>query len=113
MSPRPDDEIKARAKRLGLFGLLSRWDDFAEQPWVATLLQCEESERGKRSLGRRLHSARLGAFKPMADFDWKWPRVIDKDAIEDLLKLSFLEQAAGSGALAIAEPAMPTFSVDE
>jgi DNA replication protein DnaC len=90
---KPDDEIKARARRLGLFGLLARWEDLADQPWIRTLLDAEETERGKRSLARRLHSARLGAFKPIADFDWKWPKRIDREAIEDLLKLTFLDEA--------------------
>lgn len=94
MSHAPDHEARVRARRLGLFGLLSRWDELAGQPWVATLLECEEVERRRRSLERRLHGARLGAFKPIADFDWKWPKRIDREAVSDLLKLTFLEDAA-------------------
>jgi hypothetical protein len=40
--------------------------------------------------------ARLGRFKPLADYDWKWPKKIDKTAIDDLFKLSFFEDGANS-----------------
>jgi hypothetical protein len=32
----------------------------------------EERERQKRGLERRMRNARVGLFKPMADFDWNW-----------------------------------------
>jgi hypothetical protein len=27
----------------------------------------------------RLGRSRLGAFKPLADFDWAWPKLIDRE----------------------------------
>jgi len=59
------------------------------QAWLPTLLDCEEKERAKRSLERRLRTAAIGAFKPMANFDWSWPRAIDREAIEELFSLQF------------------------
>jgi DNA replication protein DnaC len=44
-------------------------------------------------LERRVRRARLGAFKAMADFDWAWPQKIDRDHVEDLLQLGFLDDA--------------------
>jgi DNA replication protein DnaC len=88
------DELRNRAKALGLWGLLARWDELVEQPWVLTLLEIEEVERKKRSLERRIANARIGAFRPMADFDWAWPRKIDRELIEELFTLQFLQEAA-------------------
>jgi IstB-like ATP binding protein len=49
---------------------------------------------GRASPSRRLRFARLGAFKPMADFDWQWPTKIDRAAIEELSTLDFLDKRA-------------------
>lgn len=37
--------------------------------------------------------ARLGSYKPMADFDWSWPKKIDREQIEDLFRLDWLTTA--------------------
>ncbi len=86
-------ELKARLKTLGLFGLISCWDQIADKPWLREVLAIEERERQKRSLERRLRSARLASFKPMADFDWAWPKRADREAIDELFTLGFLKTA--------------------
>lgn len=88
------DLLRERAQRLGLFGLVARWDDLAKADWIEQLLQIEEEERARRSLERRLRRSRIGRFKPMADFDWKWPTKIDREHVEDLLALGFLGDAS-------------------
>ncbi len=93
---RNDQELRERALRLGLHGLLANWDDVKESTWLASVLAYEDAERTRRSLERRIKSARLGRFKPLADYDWKWPKKIDKTAIDDLFKLSFFEDGANS-----------------
>jgi len=93
-SPSGEQARRQRAARLGLHGLLWRWSEYAGAEWVETLLDIEEQERARRSLERRLRNARIGPFKPMADFDWKWPRKIDRDLLEDLFRLDFLEERA-------------------
>ena len=37
-----------------------------------------------------MKNAHIGTFKPMADFDWNWPKKIDKDLIEHALSLDFI-----------------------
>jgi len=86
----PDDRMKERARTLGLFGLLAKWEEFPDAKLLARLLDAEEAERQRRSLDRRLKCARIGRFKPMADFDWGWPTKIDREEVEDMLALSFL-----------------------
>lgn len=85
------DELKARLKALGLFGLISCWEQIADKPWLREVLDLEERERQKRGLERRVRNARVGAFKPMVDFDWKWPRKIDREAIDELFALGFMK----------------------
>jgi DNA replication protein DnaC len=92
-TPRPDP-LAARAKALKLHGLLAHWEDIATAAWVAPLIAWEEDERARRGLERRLGNAHLGRFKPLADFDWRWPTQCDRTAIEDLMGLRFLLEAA-------------------
>lgn len=88
------DELRDRVKALGLWGLLAHFDELAEHSWLPSLIEIEEVERKKRSLERRIANARIGAFKPMADFDWAWPRKIDRELIDELFTLQFLHEAA-------------------
>jgi len=92
MSPSP--EPRSRAQKLGLWGLLAHWDEFQEAPWLQTFLLYEEEERRRRSLERRLASAKIGQFKPLADFDWSWPQAIDREQVEDLFGFEFLQERA-------------------
>jgi DNA replication protein DnaC len=88
--------LRGRLRQLGLHGLLARWNDIADKPWLAELLGIEEEERQRRSLARRLRTARIGSFKPMADFDWGWPTKIDRPAIEDLFGLGLLDDGTNA-----------------
>jgi DNA replication protein DnaC len=92
MTPSDLDALRDRLQRLGFFGLISSWNDFAGEPWLAKLVEIEEKERKKRSLDRRLRHARIGAFKSITDFDWSWPKRVDRDAIEDLFTFKFVEE---------------------
>lgn len=88
------DPLQARAKALHLNGLLAHWHEIDEAAWVPMLLDWEEQERARRGLERRLGQAHIGRFKPLADFDWEWPESCDKPAIEALMGLDFLKEAA-------------------
>ena len=85
------DDIRSRAQTLRLYGLLAYLDQWAEQPWVLPLIKAEEEARAERSLQRRIKEARVGSFKPMADFDWKWPKHIDRAQVDEVSTLSFIE----------------------
>lgn len=91
-SPTSDDRLRQRARALGLFGLLDRWEDFAQEAAIPRLLDVEEAERARRSLERRVKDARIGRFKPMADFDWTWPKKVDREAVEELFTFAFLTE---------------------
>jgi DNA replication protein DnaC len=91
-------QLQARANTLRLTGLLAHWDqlvcDSARLAWVTELLEWEETERDQRSLERRLRSAHIGKFKPLADFEWDWPKRCDRQAIQELMTLSFMADAS-------------------
>ena len=68
----------------------NRW---GVQQILEHVARVELEDRARRSLERRLGRSRLGRFKPMVDFDWAWPKRIDRDAVEAALRLDFLETA--------------------
>lgn len=90
------ENLHKRATDLGLHGLLEHWDEVSSTAWLPELLQWEETARQQRSLERRLRTAKLGHFKPMADFDWDWPKKLSRDQIEDLFTLSWVDQCANT-----------------
>jgi DNA replication protein DnaC len=86
---------QARAEALKLLGLLEHWSSLEDTQLklIHELIQWEENIRGQRGLERRLGSAHLGKFKPLADFDWAWPTACDQAAITELMTLSFIASA--------------------
>jgi DNA replication protein DnaC len=101
---------------LGLRATAAKLDDLIARAtthrWSPTQLlehvvQSELDDRARRGLERRLSRARLGRFKPMADFDWAWPKKIDRDAVESALRLDFIAQARNVVLVAPQDSAKP------
>ena len=96
-TPADQSQFKDRAQAQCLMGLLAHWDavqgDTVRLAWTGDLLGWEEPERARRSLERRLRSAHIGRFKPLADFDWDWPKLCDRQAVQELMTLSFMLDA--------------------
>jgi DNA replication protein DnaC len=88
------ESVRQRLRRANLFGLLAQAEQILTEPWLQRVLQIEESERLQRSLKRRLLNARLGSFKPLADFDYSWPKELDRALLDELLTCDFLQDAA-------------------
>ena len=61
---------------------------------MPVLLEIEERERQRRSLERRKRNAHLCAFKPISDFDWSWPKRVDREAVNELFTLAFIDEGA-------------------
>jgi DNA replication protein DnaC len=87
------EALRKRLHQLALFGLLGQDNALLSQPWVEPLITIEQNERQRRSLLRRLRDAKLGAFKPLADFDWRWPLRIDRELFVELLGGEFIRDA--------------------
>ena len=86
-------------RRLGLNRTADELNDIIAQStrkrWSATVLlehivAAELEEKQRRSVESRLKRARLGRFKPLADWDWDWPTALDRPALERILSLDFL-----------------------
>lgn len=88
---------------LGIRGLAADLDAFIacakKERWSASelvekLVEVERADRARRSLERRSTRSRVGAFKPLTDFDWSWFRSVDRDAIDRIMKLGFVDEGA-------------------
>ncbi len=94
-------DLKEQLGQVGLLALADCIEDFlaraskgrfSPRQVVEEIVRLEMTEGAKRSLQRRLERSRIGRFKPIADFDWSWPKKIERDVIERVLTLDFLEE---------------------
>ena len=90
--PPSTDELRQRAQKLRMYGLLSEWASLVNEPWVQKLIELEEAERARRSHEYRLKNANIGAFKERADFDWSHPTSIDRLQVDELFALDFVDE---------------------
>lgn len=95
-------DLKQQLAALGLRHTAEELDDLialaTKSRWSAQQLfehvaRVEFEDRARRSLERRLGRSRLGKFKSMADFDWAWPKRIDREAVESAVSLDFVDKA--------------------
>lgn len=95
------NDLSGQLSRIGLRATSEGLDDLlaraVKQKWsprqlLEEIARSETSAKAARNLQRRLSAARLGRFKPLADFDWNWPKKIDQALIEQWLRLEFIEQ---------------------
>lgn len=86
--------LRAQVSALKLHGVLAHWDELGDEAFaqLAQWVDWETRERQQRGLQRRLRAARIGRFKPLADFDWNWPSQCDRGAITALMHLEFLTE---------------------
>lgn len=90
------DTLLLRAKTLKLYGAIAHWEELIEKDFIEKLITWEEAERLHRSSERRLSSSHIGNFKPLVEFDWNWPKKIDREAIEELMQLEFIKKATNA-----------------
>ena len=95
-------ELNTRLRNLGLLATTTTLNDIialaTKKRWgTAELLEhiaaIEEADRARRGLLRRTKRSKLERFKPMADFDWNWPKKIDRALCESAVRLDFLPEA--------------------
>lgn len=95
------NDLAAQLRTLGLHATASELDDLlaratqrrlAPRALLEEIVRTEATDRSRRSLERRTLRSRLGAFKTVADFDWNWPKKIDRPLLERALSLEFLRE---------------------
>ena len=93
-------ELKQRLARF-LIATADQFEDFLARVIKARLspvqileeiVRLEEIDKARRSVVSRLRRARIGRFKTMVDFDWNWPKKIERDLIEQALELEFVRE---------------------
>jgi len=94
-------DLTSRLTRIGLQAIGRSLDDFLARATKSRLspvqileeiARLEEVDYTRRSQESRLRRARIGRFKPIADFDWNWPKKIERDLIERALTLEFIRE---------------------
>jgi DNA replication protein DnaC len=94
-------DLPSQLARIGLRATAAQLDDFiaratnqrlSPRALLEQIAHAETTDRAQRSLQRLLRQARVGRFKPMADFDWNWPTRIDRELIERALTLDFINE---------------------
>lgn len=86
------DELRKLARSLGFHAIDVGWQEYGDAVWLKDLLEAERKERERRGLERRLKEANIGRFKAMCEFDWSWPKKIDRPQVEELFSLDFMEK---------------------
>lgn len=93
--------LSDQLRQLGLLHTASELNDFiaraTQKRWspvvqLERLAQTELDARLRHRVERRLRDARLGRFKPMADWEWEWPKTIHRATVERVLTLDVLAQ---------------------
>jgi DNA replication protein DnaC len=89
--------------RLQLANIRSQYHELAqtaaEQGWshldyLQRLIEGEVAHRDDKSLERRVRLARFPLFKTLDQFQWSWPKKINRPQIQNLFHLGFIEKKA-------------------
>ena len=59
--------------------------------YLSELVKEEADLRKDRTIQRRIHMARFPVIKTLDQFDWSWPKKINKVQIQNLFRLTFIE----------------------
>lgn len=94
-------EIQETLKKIKLTWLSANIDDFIARATKTRLSPLQMIEQLAKSeihnmkqvnLARRTVEAKLGNFRSFDQFDWTWPKELDRDTVEQLLTLSFIDE---------------------
>ncbi len=73
----------------------------AQQSWghveyLARLMDAQYQQRLQRTIQHRIKSARFPVLKTLEQFQWDWPKKINRLQVQNLFRLEFLEQKANA-----------------
>ena len=100
MKPKPEDLTEV-LRRLSLTTIAEHYEDLGREAareglshveYLRRLAEAEAAARYERSVQRRTQAARLPVLKTLEQFDWSWPRKINRVQVQDLFRLRFVEQ---------------------
>jgi len=100
MKPKPED-LPEVLRGLSLTTIAQHYEDLSREAtrdglshveYLRRLAEAEAAARYERSVQRRTKAARLPVLKTLEQFDWSWPKQINRAQVQDLFRLRFVEQ---------------------
>lgn len=100
MKTKPE-ELTDILRRLSLTTIAQHYEDLGQEAareglghveYLRRLAEAEAAARYERSVHRRTKAARLPVLKTLEQFDWSWPKKINRAQIQELFRLRFVEQ---------------------
>lgn len=99
MTPSDQTRLDAQLHRLHLHHIQSHYQVVAAKAaeqhhshvdYLAQLIEGETTLRENRSIERRIKNARFPVLKTLDEFQWSWPRKINRPQIQNLFRLAFI-----------------------
>jgi DNA replication protein DnaC len=97
------DALATQLASLHLTCILEQYESLAsvaaEKQWphveyLAQLVEAETHRREERSIARRISLARFPVIKTLDQFQWNWPKKINRLQVQNLFRLTFIEEKA-------------------
>lgn len=101
--PAATEPLHSQLASLKLSYVVEHFDALAQQAgaeqwphvdYLARLIEGEAHRREDRSIQRRVGLARFPVVKTVDQFDWAWPKQINRPQIQNLFRLRFIEDKA-------------------
>jgi DNA replication protein DnaC len=99
MTPSDQTQLDVQLQRLHLQYIQSNYQPLARKAaehqrshldYLAQLVEGEFTTREMRSIERRIKNARFPVRKTLDDFQWSWPKKINRLQIQNLFRLDFI-----------------------
>jgi len=99
MTPSDLTRLDAQLQRLQLHHIQSHYQALATKAaeqqcshldYLEQLVEGEATMRENRSIERRIKNARFPVLKTLDDFQWSWPKKINRPQIQNLFRLAFI-----------------------
>jgi DNA replication protein DnaC len=99
MTPSDQTQLDVQLQRLHLQYIQSNYQTLARKAaeqqrsyldYLAQLVEGEFTAREMRSIERRIKNARFPVRKTLDDFQWSWPKKINRLQIQNLFRLDFI-----------------------
>jgi len=69
-------------------------EEWSHLKFLNSLMEGEAESRKDRATKRRIHQARFPVIKTLDQFDWTWPKKINRLQVQNLFKLNFVKNQA-------------------
>ena len=103
MTPSDMTRLDAQLQRLHLPYIRSHYQALATRAaeqqrshldYLEQLVEGEATMRENRSIERRIKNARFPVLKTLDQFDWNWPKKINRTQVQNLFRLAFVPDKA-------------------